>query len=372
MSADRGWAGDAGRRRCADARRRAALSRRGVLAVALAAPVVLAALAPACGGGRDGRVALGGDELARLRTEVDSLRARFEQALVGDTLVRRLDDLEGDILIGVRTPFIEDVARWAARGYLDDVELHLRPDVTVEEGDEVHVKIGPISVHAGDWRVEVTIDSVYARLRADSIALAVADSNSMSAVLVVGVSEGRGEADIHFVWDATTLASVVCRDFEIDETFGGVVEPFTYAVEGRYEFEASPEGILAVPRLERPRVRVSPIPTEESWGRARALLDEQNDIFRCGLALEPDDMIERLDRLLRTGFEFQLPEVLFRSVRLPARIEDRVDLGRRVVHIRNVPLWLEMSPEAIWYGSTLELGPPAPEAPPAEPSAAGG
>lgn len=309
----------------------------------------LASLEAACAGSEDRR--------AELRVEVDSLRALFEQRLVEDTLVRRLADAEGDILIGIRTAFVQDVARWTARAYLDDVELHLRPGVTVEEGDEVEVKIGPIAVNAGDWRVEVTINSVRARLRVDSIALAVADSNSMSALLAVRVSQGRGDADIHFVWDATTLASIVCRDFEMDETFGGVVEPFTYAVRGRYRFEASPEGILAIPAFERPRLRVSPLPTEESWDRARAMLDEQNDIFRCGLALRPDDMMDRLDRLLRTGFEFELPEVLFQPVRLPARIEDRVEVGPRTVDIRNAPVWLDLSPDAIWYGSTLEVEP---------------
>lgn len=320
----------------------------------------VAALATACSDAPRGRSVLHEGQLAGLRTEVDSLRALFEQRLVEDTLLRRLADLEGDILLGLSTPFVQDVARWAARGYFNDVELHLRLDETVEEGDEVKVKVGPISIHAGDWRVEVTINSVRARLRADSIGLTVADSNSMSALLIVEVSEARGEADIHFVWDASTVASIVCRDFEMNETFGGIVEPFTYPVEGRYEFEASPDGILAVPRFERPRLRVSPLPTEESWDRARAILDEQNDIFKCGLALEPQDMMDRLDRLLRIGFEFQLPEVLFQPIRLPARIEDRVDVGARRVEIRNVPVWLEMSPAAIWYGSTLEVGPADP------------
>ena len=296
------------------------------------------------------------DAFSDLRTEVDSLRAVFEQQLVGDTLIQRLAAAEGDILLGLRTPFVQGVARWTARRYLDDVALHLTPDVTVEEGGEVKVKIGPLSVNAGEWRVQVTINSVRATLRVDSIGLTVADSNSMSALLIVQVSEGTGDADIHFVWDATTVASIVCRDFEMDESFGGIVEPFTYPVRGRYEFQATPDGILLVPRFERPRLRVSPLPTEESWDRVGQILDEQNDIFRCGLALQPDDMIVRLDRLLRTGFEFELPEVLFQPIRLPARIEDRVEIGPREVEIRNVPVWLHMSPEAIWYGSTLELG----------------
>lgn len=317
----------------------------------------LGALAAGCSGDPGAPTRLDGDELAGLGTEVDSLRALFEQRLVEDTLLRRLADAEGDILLGLRTPFVQNVARWAARGYFDDVELHLRLDETVDEGDEVRVKVGPISIDAGDWRVEVTINSVHARLRADSIGLTVADSNSMSALLIVEVSEGRGEADIRFEWDATTVASIVCRDFEMNETFGGIVEPFTYPVEGRYEFVASADGILAIPRFERPRLRVSPLPTEESWDRARAILDEQNDIFKCGLALQPQDMMDRLDRLLRIGFEFQLPEVLFQPIRLPARIEDRVDVGARRIEIRNVPVWLEMSPAAIWYGSTLEVGP---------------
>ncbi len=321
-----------------------------LLAVAL---VAVAALVDCTTSDRPGP--LGDDDLARLRAEVDSLRERFEARVAGDPLVTHLSAAEGDILVGLRIPFVQDIASWAARSYLDDVELHLAPDVTVYEGDDVRVKIGPISVHAGEWRVEVTINSVRARLRADSIRLAVTDTSSLSAVVVVGVSEATGDASIRFTWDASTVASIVCRDFQVDQTFGGVVEPFTYRVSGQYEFEATSAGIRLLPSFERPRLRVSPIPTPESWARARGFLDEQNNIFRCGLALKPDDMVQKLDRLLRKGFEFQLPEVLFQSVGLPARIEDRVDLGSRVVEIRNAPVWLRMTPEAIWYGSDLDV-----------------
>lgn len=294
-------------------------------------------------------------QLARLAAEVDSLRTAVSDRVERDSLLGRLAEREGDILVGLGTEVLRDIATWAARGYFNDVRLHLRPEAVVEESDDVDVRLGPIPVRAGSWHLRVTIQRVEATLSLDSIHLAVADSSTLAAALAIGVSDATGDAGIVFRWDATTVASVVCRDFEVSESFGGTVPPFVYRVEGAFAFEARPDGIHALPRFEHPRLRVHPEPIDASWRRVEDLLDRQNNIFRCGLALQPDDMIEKLDRLLRSGFEFRLPDVLFRPIRLPARIEERVEIDRRPIDVRNVPVGVHMTPEAIWYGSTLTL-----------------
>ena len=296
--------------------------------------------------------------MAALEAEIDSLEASFEGRAAADSVLAWAEAEEGEAILALRTGFVQEIATWAARTYLDDVHLHLAPDVPVEEGDEVRTKIGPISAYAGRWRVRVTIRSVEATLSADSIALAVEDDDRMAAALAIGVSAAAGDADIDFYWDAATLASVVCRDFEVHETFGGVVDPFTYRVSGAFRFEAGPDGILAIPDFDRPRLRVRPRPTSESWSRVSALLDRQNNIFRCGLALSPDSMMEKLERLLGRGFEFRLPSVLFRPIRLPARFADRVTIRDRTIELGSEPVHLHLTPHAIWYGSNLLVGAP--------------
>lgn len=296
--------------------------------------------------------------VSALEAEIERLQADFEVRTGADPLLAAAAAADGDVLIAIRTGLVQEVAGWAARSYLNDVRLHLAPNVTVEEGDDVRVSIGPIRARAGEWKVRVTILRVAAMLSADTIALAYADSLRMSTAVAVAVSEAEGDAVVDFTWDAATLASVVCRDFEINESFGGVVAPFTYRVSGAFRFEADRGGIVATPEFDRPRMHVSPRPTEASWERVKALLDHQNNIFRCGLALQPDDLVEKLERLLGEGFDFRLPDVLFRPIRLPARVADQVSIRDEALDVISTPVHLRLTPEAIWYGSDVYVGGP--------------
>jgi hypothetical protein len=294
--------------------------------------------------------------IARLEADVAELRETLDARVEADTALRAIEARDGEILLGLRTGLLRDITRWASRAYLNDVRLHIEPGVTVEETGEVRPNVGPFRVRAGEWRLRVTIQRVNAVLSLDSIALGTADSTRLGVRLAIGVSEATGDADVDFEWDASTVGSVVCRDFAVHEPFGGVVPPFTYTVDGAFAFEAFPAGVMIVPQFDRPRLRVRPQATADSWERVQALLDEQNNVFRCGLALQPDDMIEKLARLLSEGFEFQLPEILFRPIRLPARIEDSIELEDRTVAIRNVPTTLVLTQEAIWFGSNIDVG----------------
>jgi hypothetical protein len=62
----------------------------------------------------------------------------------------------------------------------------------------------------------------------------------------------------------------------------------------------------------------------ESWKRVRTTLAEQDRLFRCGLALDPDRIIGRLRRRLRREFTVRLPRMLFRPVDLPAGFRQSV------------------------------------------------
>lgn len=303
-----------------------------------------------------------------LVAEVEALRDSVATLLHNDPVFQVASADSGHVMIGVHADFLEEAVRQAASVYLDTVSLHIEPNVVVEEGEPVRVRIGPVRVTVGSWKLQVTIERIEARLLAQSIDISMADSTRLALKMRVETRDGAGRANIDFEWDAGTVTSVVCRDFAVHERFDGVVASRAYDVEGAFVFRAEGGSIIAQPEWTGDRLTVSPQPTPESWERVREILARQNHIFRCGLALQPDNMERMLRELLEDGFKFSLPASILGPIPLPAAISESVALEGREYAVAVRPAGLWMTPEALWYSALVEVGEPVQKpAPPDEP-----
>lgn len=296
------------------------------------------------------------DEIQTLRREVDLLR---------DSLAargRRPADLiagagarPGDVVIGLRTGMVVEVISAAAARYLSDVRLHLRGAVDVGAGDDVRLSLaGLFDVSVGHWTVDVTIERIDARLRADSILLSVPDSQHLAVTVPVQVLDGGGDAVVDFRWDARRVTSVVCGDFAIRERFSATVEPRTHRVEGYFVLRPDSAGVTAVPVMTE-EVSVSPRPTAESWRRVRAVLEDQDRLFNCGLAISREGMESLLRDLLAEGFRFRLPASILRPVPLPASVADRVEVAGRSLAVGLETRPPRLGPEWMWLAARVRV-----------------
>lgn len=334
---------------------RAVRRSKALLAVGL---VVLAGVA-GCGSPGDGagrpRPASDRAETEALRSEVERLRREVDARLAEDSLVRRAREVEGDVTVGLSTELVTRMLHATTLTYLDDVRLHITPEVVVRESEQVRVSLGPIEVPAGRWDLTVTVERIDARLAVDTVELAVADSNRIAIAVPVRVEEGSGRATIDFRWDATTAASVVCRDFRVRESFAGTVSPYTERLEAVLELEARGRRVVARPRYTGERLVVRPEPTPDAWRRVREILRRQNNIFRCGLAISPDEMEALLRRLLREGFRFEFPESVLKPVALPTVLTEEVTIEGRRFTVLVRPVTLRLDADRLWYGVRLDL-----------------
>lgn len=315
-------------------------ARRAVLALGSAALI-----GGACADGPAGP-----DGIESLRREVSVLRDSVDALLRPDTLPPGSDT---DVLVALDLELVRGIVAEAGRRYLDDVRLHLRPEAVVTEGDEVRVRIGPIRVYAGRWDLAVTILRIDASMHADEITIEVADTARLRAVVPVQLRDGSGDARIQFRWDAATVASVVCSDFEVDETFAATVEPRRYDVTGFFELAVAGDTVFARPRVEQ-RITVQPRPTQQAWRRVRQILESQNDIFECGLALSPSRMEAMLRDLLEEGFRFRLPSSILRPIPLPASIVDNLDVAGRRISVRVRPRPPRLDHGRLWVAAEVE------------------
>lgn len=294
-------------------------------------------------------------EHAHLTAAVETLRELLQARLEEDSLVQRISADTADVLIGVRTPLLQQMMAAGMRSYLGQVQLHLEPDLVIHESESVGVRLGPVMVKAGDWRVQVTIQRLEAVLSGDTVSLAVADSNRLDVVVPVQTREGTGRARIDFEWDPAVATSFICRSFEVSETFSGRVSPHRYDVRGSFVLGAEGDRIVARPRQTGPRWVVRPEPSAAAWSRVREILDRQNHIFRCGLALSPDGMERTLRDLLQRGFRFRLPESVLQPIPLPAAIREELSVGGRTLRVAVRPVGLHLTPQALWYSAAVQV-----------------
>ena len=325
---------------------------RGLRTAACLTAIVLAA---SCGVPGGHVASERGAPLDSLRADVDALREEIDGRVARDSLVQAVRVLEGDAVVGLSTGLVTRMLHVVTQAYLDDVRLHVAPDVVVREGDDVHLSVGPLEVRAGRWDVRVEVERIRARIAADSVLLAVSDTSRLSLTVPVRVVEGRGAATIDFTWDAVTAASVVCRDFALRETFDGSVSPYTDTLRAELVLEADGPRIAARPRYTGERLVVRPEPTPEAWRRVRQILERQNSIFRCGLAISPDEMERLLRRLLRRGFRFEFPASVLQPVHLPTVLTEELTVEGRRFTVAVRPRTLRLGPDRLWYAAHLEL-----------------
>ena len=328
---------------------------RRVARLALTGLVVLTA---GCGDESERRRARAA-ELDALRTEVAALRDSFSNVLLDGVLASEPGSwpTEGpDVLVGIRTELVQELVARTSEAYLAHVQLHLTPEALVDVGDDVRIKLGLFKVYAGKWNLKANIQRVRTSLSVEGIALTPADSNRFEMLVPVTVSEGEGEAIIDFKWDSATMAAAVCRDFEVHDSFAGIVEPRTYEMPARVRLVASATGVDATPEFTE-QIEIRPEPTAESWAKVREMLDRQNSIFKCGIAIQPDAMEGLLRDLLRKGFSFRLPDSILKPIRLPATVREAVMVGEKVIAVEARPSFLELTPDWLWYGTDVTARP---------------
>lgn len=325
--------------------------RRRVLMLLVAA----VAAGAGCAGSGSGRVDRpDAPELEDLRGRVATARASVESRLAAETILAGSGMSSRDVVLRLDTPTLKRIVAETVTEVLAEVRLDLRPGDRVTVGDEVEVSVGPLRVDAGSWVLAVDIERVRAVLEGGTPTLEVTGPDTFEIQLPVRVVSGSGFARLDFRWDASGLAGSVCRDFAVRETFAATIEPTDYVLEGSVRLVLEEGRIVIVPELDQ-RLLVQPEPTAESWRRVREILESQDRISRCGLALDVDAMQSRLRSLVREGFRFRLPADLLGRVALPASTTESVAISGTELKTELAAGGLRLTPEWLWTGLDVDL-----------------
>jgi hypothetical protein len=294
------------------------------------------------------------DELRQLEFEQDSLRSRSVELFVQDDQVQKMP--QGEVVIAVPTVFVREAIERVFEDVASRITLRL-------SGIKVHKakKVKKV-VTLGEFAVDVDMGQVVGRIRPRKPNLTFGNDQVLLD-LPVSVSEGAGEATIHFAWDSKNVADLVCGDLEVTRTLTGTVIPGDYLISGSLKLEKQGRRVIATPRFPDSRVRIRVKPSQAAWDSLNAILDEKRGV--CGFVLDKVDVPEILRNVTEEkGFNVRLPVHKLRPAIVPAGISDSVTVGGRTLAIEAETNTVRIDSDAIWYSATVRIEPAQKQAAP--------
>lgn len=289
-------------------------------------------------------------DLEALSAQRKALHEQFQEAFraKGDRGFAEAPD--AGLLIGIPTSFTRSIVEELVTGMLGDVTLTLRNIKAHKEG-EVKVKGVFKKRTIGRYELQVNLSEIVGHLKPQKPVLTFG-GNRITLVLPVNVPEARANATLNFKWDGKGFAGLVCGDMEVTQDVAGTVVPTSYVVRGRFDL-AQREGSLVVdPEFGEVRIRVRARPTDETWAAVDKILDAKGGA--CGLALDKVDVKKILARIVEgKGFNIKLPDKLFRPIRLPAGVQQSLEIQGVRLDVQVQGSALSVSPNRFWYGADI-------------------
>lgn len=304
--------------------------------------------------------------LPQLRAERETLRARLEAAVERDPLATRVLGGNTDVVLAIRTDFVESLLAEVAHQYFDDVVLDLAA-VAVDADGAIGTKTAFGRLELGEWQLAASIERLRGRLRAGHPRLRFHE-NQVDVDVPVQVLPASGRIAIDFAWDSKGLANVVCRDFAVRQVLDGRVLAQQHRLRVVIRLASGDGGLSATPVLSERGVPLRVDLTPESWASVTQALEAQDSPGRCGMFLKPERVLGELRALAARGIQVRLPDELVRSVRLPAQLAQQVRLGARDVELSLHRPALQVDAELVW--SSARISATGARRPAAAPSAA--
>lgn len=289
-------------------------------------------------------------ELERLRQERAVLQDRFRE------LTSSTDELDlasaptANLLIGVSPGFVRNLVEQAATGFLSNVRLSLK-DLKVHHEDEIRTSLLFKQRKLGDYKLDLNVDRVIGMLHPGEPRLTFG-GDRIGITLPVSLASGGGQATLRWRWAGEGITGSVCGDMDVTRVVTARVVPATYSIKGAFKLSTSEGTLVAEPEFGIVKIRLRVEPTEEAWAVVDRLIEDQDKL--CEMALKKMDVRKKLEGVLGRGFSVTLPSKIFRPIRLPATVNESLDVGGKRVKLSVRPIGLVVTAKRLWYGAQVE------------------
>jgi len=288
------------------------------------------------------------ESLVKQRDELNQ-RLRDAVAKAGEQSLARAP--RAGIMVGIPVGFTRSVVTQVVTGLFGETTLTLRNLKVHKEGD-VKVKMLVAKRRVGQFVLDVLIHEVRGLLKPSAPSVDFG-KDRINLALPVALAEGSGSAQLRFQWDSKGLAAnLVCGDADITREVTGTVRPEDYRAAGSFGLATDGRAITLQPDFGELAVRIFVVPTEQAWQVVDGVVAEQKG--GCRDALQKIDIKKILAKLLDKGFNVKIPKKIFKPIRLPAGVEQSLDLQGVKLDLKVRSTGLLVSGDRLWYGADLQ------------------
>jgi hypothetical protein len=292
--------------------------------------------------------------MATLQRAYEQLHERLEKASATEPLVASAFAARGQVVVAIRSGLIEELAGNMAQRYLDRVTVDL-------SGIEAH-KTGELArktflgrIKLGEWSVSVEVGNLRGDLSAGTPRVGLRGPDLIDVELPLDVQGTEGDATLHVAWDSSALAKVVCKDFELTREIRGIVPPQHHVLTGALRLLNTGETLTVTPVFPDRDVQLKLDLTRQSWAVVEAALRSQDTLGKCGLVMNPDRGLVKLHELAARGIKVHLPDSVFRTVSLPARLQKSVKVNQSTVGLALKAESLRIETATLWSSVSVQV-----------------
>jgi hypothetical protein len=291
-------------------------------------------------------------EMAALIARRNQLQDQMRSALVAAGEKGLAKAPRAGIMIGLPTSLTRSVADQIVTGLFGETTIVLR-NIKVHHEDDVHAKLLLTRRHLGDFVLDLNIQEAEAHIRPSAPQLTFGDGR-INVSMPFELVKGFGKTHFAFQWDSKMLASnMVCGDVSVERDIGGSVRPGRYQASGGFAISTDGGSLLLRPDFPDLAVRIYVEPSEDAWKFVDDVIEDQKAV--CKSVLKKVDLKGILARLLgEKGINIKIPPKIFKPVRLPAGLQQSLDVHGIKLGVEIKPSAMVISGERIWYGADVK------------------
>jgi hypothetical protein len=246
----------------------------------------------------------------------------------------------------IPAPVVRTVAMRVSRRYLKGVVVDIASEPTVQLDQVLRVKIFGGKIGVGHFKGTLRISHLQGRLTVAGDPRVMFDPPREIAITApVRVLAGWGNVNTDIEWKPAYLVSAVCRGFRFQETLAADVRPFGEDLTTRIRYAVSDSNIVGWPRVQRDTIRLVANLTDVSWEKVRQALIEQDRFNRCGVMMNADTVLMKLQTLVGRGINVRLPPSIFKPFQLPVVLEGFYVAGGYRIEARAFDPAIEVRPQ---------------------------
>ncbi|MEO5761727.1 MAG: hypothetical protein ABIR28_05375 [Vicinamibacteria bacterium] len=287
-------------------------------------------------------------KIAALKADRARLQEELRTVLTEDA--KLVDAPPGDILIGLPTTLVKEIASEAITGPLRNVLLTLKNVVQVTRKDAIKTKTFLGMMTLGNYELTVYVQEVKARMKPQTPSL-IFGSNRILVDLPVDVESGDVKATLIFKWDGKKLAGIVCGDLTSEHELQASVPRIVARLHGRLLIESRGEQLVVTPVLAPIELAFKVEPQQRTWDFIDDLIESRN--AACQAALRKAAVGDKVKALVAQGFKTKLASNWLKPITLLASFRDTVEVGRATAKLAVTPTGVSITKTRIWYGANL-------------------